>query len=480
MAGITSLGVGSGLDLNSLLTNIRSAENLPLQLIQQRQTSYTAKLSAYGQLQAALGALETTANSLASSTLFESVKASSSATSVLGASAASTASAGSYSVNVTQLAQAQSVAATGVASASTAIGDGTVTIEFGTISGGVLDGSGHYSGATFTADATRTPQSITIDSSNNTLTGIRDAINDESALGVTASIVNDGSGTPYRLVLTSKTTGETSSMHITVAGDVALSNLLAHDPAGTQNLQETFTAKNAELTVNGIAITGATNSIEDAIEDVTMTLSTTGSSTVTVAKDTASVSSAINAFVSAYNSLQSTASKLSAYNVDSKSGAALVGDSTLRSIQVRIRSLLNTPQSSGTMTMLSQAGVSFTKDGTLEVDSSKLNTALSSDMAGVATLFSGVSGSGGYGTQMAALLDGFTDTSGLLTVAQNGLNTTLKSLDKQFSDTQDRIEATMARYQAQFSQLDTLVSRMNQTSNYLTQQFSALSGTKSK
>ncbi len=269
-------------------------------------------------------------------------------------------------------------------------------------------------------------------------------------------------------------------MHITVAGDVALSNLLAHDPAGTQNLQETFTAKNAELTVNGIAITGATNSIEDAIEDVTMTLSTTGSSTVTVAKDTASVSSAINAFVSAYNSLQSTASKLSAYNVDSKSGAALVGDSTLRNIQTRIRSLLNTPQSSGTMTMLSQAGVSFTKDGTLEVDSSKLNTALSSDMAGVATLFSGVSGSGGYGTQMAALLDGFTDTSGLLTVAQNGLNTTLKSLDKQFSDTQDRIEATMARYQAQFSQLDTLVSRMNQTSNYLTQQFSALSSTKSK
>ena len=481
MASISSLGLGSGLDLNSILTSLRNAENLPLQAIQQRQTSYTAKLSAYGQLQSALSSLQSVASALAKPALFQGVNASSSASGVLSAKADSDADTGSFAVNVTKLAQVQSLAATGVASASTAIGDGTVTIEFGTISGGTPDGNGHYNSATFTPDASRTPQSITIDASNHTLTGIRSAINANSALGVTASIVNDGTGTPYRLVLTSKTTGEKSSMHITVAGDPALANLLEYDAtAVTQNLQETSTAQDAKLTVNGIAVSSATNSVKDAIGGVTMTLASTGSSTVTVAKDTASVTNAINAFVSAYNGLQNTAASLSAYSVENKSGAALNGDSTLRNIQVRLRSVLNTPQSSGTMTMLSQAGVSFTKNGTLQVDSTKLGKALETDLDGVMELFSGVSGSGGFGRQVSSLIDGFNGTNGLLKAAQNGINSTLKELDKQFSDVEARINATMARYQAQFSRLDTLVSSMNQSGSYLTQQFASMSGTNSK
>jgi len=481
MASISSLGLGSGLDLNGILTSLRNAENLPLQAIQQEQTSYTAKLSAYGQLQGALGGLQSAASSLGAPSLFQNVRASSSASGVVVANPTSTAANGSYAVNVTTLAQAQSLAAGGVASASTAIGNGTVTIEFGTISNVAPDVNGHYNSATFTADPARIAQSVTIDASNHTLTGIRDAINAKSALGVTASIVNDGSGTPYRLVLTSKTTGATSSMHITVAGDAALSNLLAYDvTAATQNLQETFTAKNAALTVNGIAVTSTTNSVKDAIQGVTMTLAGLGSSTVAVAKDTSSVTGAITAFVTAYNTLQSTADSLSTYDVENKKGAALVGDSTLRNIQTRIRSQLNTPQSSGTLTMLSQVGVSFTKDGTLQVDSTKLANALNNDLDGVTKLFSGVNGSGGYGRQMASLISGFSGTHGSLTAAQNGVNSTLKSLDKQFSDTQARIDATMARYQTQFSQLDTLVSSMKQTGNYLTQQFASMSGTSSK
>lgn len=482
MATISSLGVGSNLDLNSLLANIKTSAQAPLIALQQQQNSYTSRLSAYGQLNSALSALQTAAAALAQPALFQGVKASSTAIDVLTATALSTAAVGSYAVNVTQLAQAQSLAATGVASTTTAIGGGaatTVTLDFGTISGGTLDpATGKYAGATFTADATRAATSITIDASNNTLAGIRDAINGSATMGVTASIVNDGSATPNRLVLTSKQTGEISSMRITVAGDAALSGLLAHDPAATQNLQQTATAQNANLTVNGIAVTSATNIVAGAIQDVTMTVAKVGTSTLSVQNDSASVQSAITTFVTAYNSLQSVANQLTAFDATSKSGAILMGDSTLRNIQVRIRTTLNTaqvPDGSG-LAMLSQIGVSFQKDGTLAIDSAKLTTALGSQLSGVANLFSGTAGSGGYGAQMSSLITGFTDTTnGSLTVATKGVNTTLTSLGKQYLATSDRIDATIARYKAQFTQLDGLMSSMNQTSSYLAQQFKTTS-----
>lgn len=213
MAAVTSLGVGSNLDLASLLANIKSAEQAPLVALQQQQKSYTTKLTAYGQLSSALSALQTAAAALSQPALFQGVKATSSATDVLTASALSTAQSGTYTVNVTKLTQAQSLAAAGVASSSTNIGDGStvtkVQFEFGTTSG-----------ASFAADAART-KSIDIDPAHSSLADIAKKINDTANLGVTASIVNDGSATPYRLVLTSKQSGEASSMRITVSGDPA-------------------------------------------------------------------------------------------------------------------------------------------------------------------------------------------------------------------------------------------------------------------
>lgn len=482
MAAISSLGVGSNLDLNALLANLRSAEQAPLVAIQQQQRSYTSRLSAYGQLNSALSALQTASAALAKPSLFQGMKANSSAADVLTATALSTAAVGSYAVNVTQLAQAQSLAAAGVASTTAKIGGGaatTVTLDFGTISGGTLDAAtGKYTGATFTADTSRAATSITIDASNNTLAGIRDAINASADMGVTASIINDGSAKPNRLVLISKQTGETSSMRIAVSGDADLKSLLAHDPAATQNLQQTVVAQNIKLTVNGVAVTGATNTVAGAIQDVTMTVAKSGSSTLTVQKDSASVQSAITAFVNAYNSLQGVSARLTAFDPSSKSGAVLLGDSTLRNIQVGIRTALTSAQTddgSG-LTMLSQIGVSFQKDGTLAIDSTKLTAALDSKMSGVKNLFSG--GAGGFGTKMASLITGMTDTNGTLTAAAKGINTTLDSLGKQYSATSERIDATVARYKAQFTQLDVLMSSMNRTSSYLTQQFDNMSSKK--
>ena len=471
MATVSSLGVGSNLDLTTLLANIKSGEQAPLLALQKQQATYDAKLSAYGQLSSALSALQDASTALAESDLYQAVKATSSASDVLTASAATGAASGNYSVSVTALAQAQSLVTVGTADSKAAIGTGTLTFKFGSITGGA-----------FVADDTRTADVI-IESGDGTLEGIRDAINKDSSLGVTASIVNDGSSSPYRLVLTSKQSGEASVMSIdvtgNVAGDMALYDLLENVPFGAQNLEQTVAAKNAKLTVNGIAITSTSNSVVDAIQGVTLSMSQLGTSNVSVRSDTENMQSAFTTFVNAYNSLQTVVSKLTAFDAKSKTGAALLGDSTLRNIQVRIRSILNSAQAtnSSSLTMMSQVGVSFQKDGTLAIDSTKLGTAFGSQLSGIATLFAGTGGVGGYGTQMAALISGFIGAEGTLSTATEGINTTLASLGKQYDATSERIDARVARYKAQFTALDQLMSSMNATSSYLTQQFDAMNNT---
>ena len=485
MAAVSSLGIGSGLDLNTLLTGLRTAEQAPLIALQTQQTSFTTKLTAYGQLSSALTNLQTAAAALAKPELFKGVQASSTSSDVLTATALSTAQSGSYTANVTQMSQAQSLAALGVTSISSNVGSAatvttatTVKFEFGTTSG---------TSFTLGADLTRT-KSIDIDPAKSSLTDIAKKINDTANLGVTASIVNDGSATPYRLVLTSKQTGEASSMRITVsgvtaqpAGDAALSALLTNNPAG-QKLEQSAAAQNTKLTVNGIAITSATNSVVDAVPGVTMSVAKVGTTTLSVKKDTDIAGNAVAAFVNAYNNLQTVTGKLTAFDATSKSGAVLLGDSTLRNIQTGIRSALTTAQKDDTgsgLTMLSQIGVSFQKDGKLALDSTKLTAALEGKLPGVAHLFSG--GASAYGTKMASLITNYTDTTGgLLTAATKGINSTLDMLGKQYTATSARVEATVARYKAQFTQLDVMMSRMNQTSTYLTAQFEALNNTNNK
>ena len=485
MALVTSLGSASGLPLATLLSSITVSENAPLNAMTQQQTAYNTKLSAYGTIQNALSTLQTAAAQLGNPSLFQNVTTTSSSTNVLSATAASGASTGSVSVNVTQLAQSQSLAANGVASTTAGIGTGTITIDFGSITGGKLDPvTGQYTGATFAADSSRTPTTITIDSSNNTLAGIRDAINKNTALGVTASIVNDGGTTPNRLVLTSNQSGASSTMRISVSGDSALSNLLAYDPAGTQNLQQTVTGQDAKLTVNGIAVTSASNTVKEAVQGVTMNLSAIGSTTLSLQSNTATVQAAITNFVTAYNSLQSISKQLTAFNTTAQTQSPLTGDSTLRNIQTRLRDALNTPQpasgSGAPLTMLAQIGVAFQSDGTIAVDATKLTAALNTNLSGVQNLFSSTSGATGFGSQLSTLITGFSATNGPLKAATDGLNTTLKTLATQMTSTQALISTTIARYTTQFTQLDTLIAGMNQTSSYLTQQFAALDGSSSK
>lgn len=476
---ISSIGVGSNLDLAGLLTNLEKAESQPLVAIEAQAKSYTSKFTAYGTVQSALETFQAAAKKLSTPALFESVSGTPTVSGIVTAASTAASVAGSYNINVTQLAQSQSLVAAGQASTTTAIGSGSFTLDFGTVSGGTLDPlTGKYSGSTFTVDGTRPAKTITIDPAKSTLGDIRDAINAADA-GVSATIVNDGSGTPNRLVLTSTKTGEASSMRIAVDGgaDAALQNLLNNDPAGTQNLQQTAAAQSAKLTVNGIAITSQTNTVGEAIQGTTLTLLQTGTTGMAVEKNTLSAKTAINDFVKAYNALQSTAKSLTTYDADTKTGAALVGDSTLRNLQTRIRQALTTPQSGGAddMKVLSEIGVSFQKDGTLAVDATKLDKAMANDTEGVSRLFAGTGvGNTGYGKQIDALVQDLTSTGGALKTAQDGITKTIKGLDAQYDQVQARVDATVARYRAQFTQLDVLINSMNNTKAYLTQQFEAM------
>ncbi|WP_432380105.1 flagellar filament capping protein FliD [Duganella sp. P38] len=261
---------------------------------------------------------------------------------------------------------------------------------------------GAYLDASFTADGSRTSGNIVIDSSNNTMAGIVAAIN-KGNFGVTASIVSDGSSgtgaTPNHLLLTSTATGATSTMKITLSGsggnppDPALVALLGYDPGGVQNLSQTAAAADTKATVNGIAVTSPSTGISGAIPGVTISALKTGSTTLNVATDSSSLTSAVNGFVKAYNELNNQISTLGGYNAETKSGGPLLGDSTLRNVQSSLRRQLSssiTGLQGTSLTNLSQIGISFQKDGTLQLDTSKLTKAINNNFNDIPGLFAAV------------------------------------------------------------------------------------------
>jgi flagellar hook-associated protein 2 len=394
---ISSPGIGSGLDVNSIVTQLMTIERQPLTALNNKVASFQAKLSGYGQISSALSQFQIAAKGLSPPTQFQSVTATLADATVGTASASAGATAGSYALEVSSLAQAQKLVAAGQTSTSAAIGSGTattLTFDFGTIAGGTLS-NGTYTGASFTSNGAGT-KTVTIDASNNSLSGIRDAINSAN-IGVSATIVNDGSATPNRLVLTDSTTGISNSMKISVSGDATLSSLLSQDPANNtgQALAETVTAQNANFKIDGVAVSKTSNTVTDAIQGVTLNLTKTNVGTptsITVAQDTGSVTKAVNAFVTAYNNITQTLASATAYDPATKNAALFNGDASIALLQNQIRRVLSTPVAGGSsaFTQLSQIGVTFQKDGTLAVDNTKLQSAITSNFSDIAGLFAAV------------------------------------------------------------------------------------------
>jgi flagellar hook-associated protein 2 len=467
----TSSASSSGIDVNGLVTSLMTVERQPITKLDAKTTNYNSQLTALGLIKSKVATLQTAAQALGStsSSSLLGFSATSSDSTVFSATTSSTAVAGIYSLSVTSLAQSQKLVALGQTSSTTAIGTGTpttVTFDLGTISGGTLT-NGVYTGASFASNGSA--KTISIDSSNNTLEGIRDTIN-AAGLGVSASIVNDGSGTPYRLALSSNATGANSSLKISTDGaDAGITGLLAHDPAGTQSLSETVSAKNAAFSVNGIAISKASNSVTDVIQGVTLTLNkvTTTPVTLTLARDTTAVTTAVNSFVTAYNDLNSSIRNSVAY----KSGSALAGDSTLRALQSQMREIAVTAAGSGTLTMLSEIGVTSKADGTLQVDGAKLSSALSTNFSDVANLFNSATG---YATRINNWSTSALAYDGTFANRTSGINQYLKSIADQRAALETRMTSLEKNYTRQFTSLNMTLVSMSQTSTYLTQQLAKL------
>ncbi|MFK3767766.1 flagellar filament capping protein FliD [Pseudomonas putida] len=451
-ASITSLGVGSGLDLESILESLEESKTTSLlDPITAQEESVEAEISAYGTLTSALDTLQSAAEALADASLYESLSTSISGSGV-AVTTSSEAVAGTYSIEVTQLAQAQSLATDGISDTTTTLGTGTLTLQAGS------------------NDAV----SITLDSSNNTLEGLRDAINDADA-GITATIVSDS---PYRLVLTSDSTGTEAAMTVSYSSsdssDLAASLFGYAD--GTGNMTETVAAQDAELTINGIAITSQSNTVEEALQGVTLTLSDTGSSqTLTITRDTDSIESAITAFVDAYNDFVTTVDELTAYDADAGTSGELLGDSTTRRISTELASDIYTQIGSGTFSYLSQLGIALESDGTLSIDEDTLASALEDNIDAVSEFFIGSDGSSGFITRMTEDLDNYLDEdTGLIPAKTDSLDNKLDQLEERYDEKQALIDSEMERWREQFTELDTLISTLNSTADYLTEQFEAL------
>ncbi len=476
---ITSQGVGSNLDIGNIVDSLMQIERIPLDRLIAQKDSFDAKISSLGSIKSSLSTFESALSPLTSGSGLLANKAESSDTSIVDATGISGAIAGSYAIEVSQLAQSQKLVAAGQADATAAIGGGTsttLTIDLGTISGGTFDAvTGTYSGASFVPNAAGSVD-ITIDGSNNTLEGIRDAINAADA-GVTATIVNDGDPTnPYRLVLSSENSGIDQSARIAVTGDATLSALLSHDPAGAQNLSENVTAQNALFTVDGISITKSSNKVTDVIDGVTLDLlgETSGTPvTVSVSQDTDSAKSNIEEFVNSYNDFIDLIRKETSAGTDGDAGGVLAGDSATRQMETFLRNALTQAPTSitGTYTNLSSIGVEFQRDGKLSLDETKLSAAIQADSKNVEDLFSSTDG---YATRLDTIVSEMLAYNGTIDTRTNGYKDRISSLEDRQVTLEGRLERTEVRLRRQFTELDVLMSSLSATSSYLTQQLDIL------
>lgn len=453
MATTVASSSAGTLDVPSLVSQLMAVERQPIDKLNTRIASYQTKISSFGTLSGLVSTFQTALQSL--NTSMQGFSATPSDASIFSASATSTAAAGTYSLAVTKLAQAQKLAAAGQASDTASIASGTSTV-------------------TFTVGATSTDVPIAAGAS---LQDIRTAINTAN-LGVTATIVNDGSGTPYRLALSSNATGLSNginSITIQAGGDAAINNLLGYNPTtnppAIPTITQTVAAQDAAFTLDGIAITSASNTVTNAIQGVTLTLKnlTTTPLTLTVARDTSAVSTAVSGFVDAYNALASQLKSRSAYGTATTTAPVLAGDGTLRLMQDQLRGIFMTPASGGSLTLLSQVGVSFQTDGTLKLDSSKLSNAMASNFSDVTNLFSSATG---YSTRLDAWSKSVVQAGGVISSRTQSLNASIKGYNDQISKLETRMSILQKQYTTTYSNLNLLLSSMNSTSAYLSQQFS--------
>ncbi len=428
-SSVTSSGLGSGLDVDSIVSKLVAADRSATDTrLDATELKTNVQISALGSMKSSMSSLGTVLTSLNVSGLGKRT-ATVSDSSLLTATASNTAQPGSTQIEVLSLAKAHKIGSGSFASSSAVVGEGSFTIGVGS-------------------------QSFSVNlSSTTTVAGLRDAINNASDnKGVTATLVQEDGG--VRLVLTSKNTGTASALSVTSTA-TSFSDLQA--------------ASDAQIKVDGYTRTSSYNTIVGVVDGVNIDLlkaQVGTTTTITVAADQKAATDAITSFVDAYNSLLSTYKSLTAYDAATSSGGALMGDASTRAAMQALRSGLSSSVDSGTYQMLSQIGISTQLDGTLKIDSDKLSAALSADSASVQKLFNGT---GGIATQLSATLKNYAGDDGQFDTKLDALNKQLQKVDDDRDALDLRMEKAETRYRAQFSSLDSIVSKYNNVASYLDQ-----------
>ncbi len=463
---ISAPGAGSGLDINSLVQQLVAAEgNAKTAQLAGRRDTVEAKISAFGNLKSSLSAFQTSLDLLRDSATFSSSIATSGNSEVFTASVSGAIANSTFQVEVQTLAEAHRIVSAGYADADTVVGTGVLTIQTGNSS-----------------------FNVSIDSNNDTLTEIRDAINNATNnTGVTASIVNvdDGlGGTVAKLILTADETGTANTITVTADDDdlndtdaVGLSGLV-YDPAGsgTLNMSETNAAVDSVIFIDGQQVTSTSNTVTGAISGVTINLldARPGETfDLRLELDKSKITNAVQAMVNNFNLLSKLMGDLSVYNAETGAAGILLGDITLLSLNTRIRQELTQAVDglTGDFTNLVSLGVTTNADGSLSFDSSKMSEAIDSNLQQVEDIFAS---DDGIAVKLDSLLDDFLKSNGILQGKTDGLNNTLEDIDESLVDLGRRLESLEERLLAQFTALDTLVARLNTTSSFLTRELANL------
>ncbi|MCP1726427.1 flagellar hook-associated protein 2 [Natronospira proteinivora] len=457
MSIISAQGIGSGLDINDIVSQLVEAERAPAQRrIDRGVERAEEQISAIGQLKNVMSELRDGMSSLRDASAFRNREATSTNEEVFSASATRQASEGNYSVQVEQLARAQSLASDAFDDADTHVGTGTLSITAGNSS--------------FDVD---------IDENNNSLAQVRDAINEAAnGEGLSASIINTSEGA--RLVLNSRDTGEENAITIEASGGDGGLEALAFDPEDLDEegnntaggLNQTQAAQDAEVFINGFAHSSANNQIDGVIDGVTIDLNSANPGqleTLEVSQDRESAREAVNEFVERFNGFIGAVNQLTAYDSETGEAGPLQGDSSTRRIVSQLRNELNTQVDGvdGPFSTLAEIGIITRSDGTLEVDNERLDSAMNDNFDAVGRLFGGEDG---LARRMDNLAGEYTRFGGLLDGRQDGLQDRLDNLGSQQERLERRMESVEARYTSQFAAMDSLVANLRSQGDFLTEQ----------
>lgn len=447
MASYSSLGIGAGVDLQSMLTKIMDAERIPLNMLQSKITTTETKLSAWGTLKSKLSTLETRSTTLSFESSLQRRSATAADTSIVSANASYNAAVGNYGIEVTQLASAQK-SFTSEYAAGTTFDQGDLNFTV----------AGQAKSFSLTGQATYTLEEVA-------------AKINENKIGVTATVVTTATGT-QRMVLTGNDSGASNafSLNSTMTPSGGQPALGSFDTT-TSGLARTD-AQNALMKIDGIDVSSSTNSFSSSITGLTITASKVGNTTLTVSTDKDSIASSVQSFVDAFNAVVDDIKGKSTYDATTKVGGAFSGDSAARGILASLneaRTTEPTGVADSSFKALSDLGISIQSNGKLSLDTKALQEALSTNSGDVIKTLNA------YGNAFGDVLADFQGSDGIVSNRVNGLTTA----SARFTDDKEAMELRLVliekRYRAQFTALDTMVSSMTTTSSYLSQTFAALS-----